>query len=1005
MRSDGTGLSHPGRLPMSSLRRPLDVVLDGEWEFALVPSIDALAHAEWGTIQVPGLWTMTSPQDPARYTNVPMPFDEVPPHIPEDNPIGVHRRTVELGEHDGRVLLHIGAAEGHLRAVVNGELVGTSGDSHLAAEFDITDQVRPGTNEVELHVAKWSAAAYLEDQDQWWHSGISRSVGLMLVPAVHLTDLRVVADLDPTTGTGRLDLVAWADALAGETDPGHEIVVSLLGRQHVAEITGRMPAPTMPPPSRDRSSRPAPRFPEDAMDMLSINAAGGAVPPELRALPDAAAIVGHRPSSPAGTARIVLEDLDVAPWTAETPALHDLDVELRDASGSVVDRTRLRIGFRRVEIVGTDLLVNGQRILIQGVARHDTDPVHGRVMSRERLSAELSLLKRHNVNAIRAAHYPNDPVLLDLCDEYGLYVVDEADVEGHAFASTLADDPRYLTEIVDRIARMVRRDRNHACVIMWSLGNETGHGAAHDAAAAWVRRADPTRPVHYEGAIAADWHDGHAASDVVCPMYPSFAALEAYARDPRADRPVILCEYAYSQGNSTGGLVEYWRLFETLPSLQGGFIWQFADHALDPEGDGRLRYGGDLGDQTHPVATMLNGIVFPDLTPQPALLEARGIFSPLRIVSDAALAAAGRVSIRNRQAFADLSALRVEAQVDGVDGPVVAVEVDLPTVPAGATITLALPPEIVRAVHAPDALALTLRGATMADAPWASAGTALVIEQICLPPTMSVMPRPRHAPTLDERGDIVHPLLESPPRLSLWRALTDNDMAFALDQRFVRSGFFRLDVEDVRIQHEGGIALIETDYRTAFGDLVVHRRRAGEVAAGDYLLDEEVILPEGTRDGLRVGMELVLPTGFEDTSWVGLGPWENYPDRRSAALLGRWEQSVDSWAVPYLRPQSNGTRGEVTRLEITGPTGTVLARAPRGLHATLSRHSSEELESVDHWWELPESTVTHVHLDIAHRGVGTGLLGPDTRPPHRLVGSHHAWSWRLTLDPTTGQTS
>ncbi|WP_198411130.1 glycoside hydrolase family 2 TIM barrel-domain containing protein [Microbacterium suaedae] len=995
---DTTGLVHLGRLPMTTVRRGFDVDLDGEWEFALVASTDALDGAAWGSAQVPGLWTMSSEEARPIYTNVPMPFDDVPPTVPSRNPIGVYRRTARVEAGDDRVLLHVGAAEGHLRAYVNGELVGTSGDAHLAAEFDVTDRIRPGDNDIELHVAKWSAASYLEDQDQWWQSGLSRSVGLIVVPAVHLSDLHVDADFDPDAGVGRLTLTAWVDALAADTDPGHEIVATILGAEHAAPVAGRVLAPTMPPPSRDRSVRPAPRIPEDAMDMLSVNAAGGAVPPELRAIPDAGGIVAHRATSPAGTARIDLEGLDVAPWSAETPVLYDLAVELRDRDGAVVDRTSLRVGFRRVQIVGPDLLVNGERILVQGVARHDVDPTTGRVMSRERMAAELSLLKRHNVNAIRTAHYPNDPVLLDLCDQYGLYVVDEADVEGHAFASTIADDPRYLTEIVDRVARMVRRDRNHPSVILWSLGNETGHGAAHDAAAAWIRRADPTRPVHYEGAIADDWHGGRAASDVVCPMYPSFAALESYARDSRSDRPLIACEYAYSQGNSTGGLAEYWRMFETFPRLQGGFIWQFADHALDPDRDGSFRYGGDFGDHPQPVATMLNGIVFSDLRPQPALLEVRGVFAPARIVSDAVLAAAGRVAIRSRQAFADLSWLRFEARVESADGPIATADLALPRVVAGATAVVELPPDIVRAVRAPGAIALTLVGRTAADAPWAPAGTELVADQVRLLVAAAPLPVPTRAPALDSGGDVVDELLASPPRLSLWRALTDNDMAFALDQRFVRSGFFQLTPEDVRVAQAEDAATVEIAYRTAFGDRVVHRRRVGEVESRDLVFDEEVILPEGTRDGLRVGVEFVLRDGFDDTSWVGLGPWENYPDRRAAALLGRWTQRVDDWAVPYVRPQANGTRGGVTCLDVSGSAGRIRVEAPHGLHATVSRHSADELEAADHWWELPARAVTRIHLDVAHRGVGTGLLGPDTRPPHRLVGTHYAWSWRLSLE-------
>src|SRR5690625_3555378 len=583
---DTSGLIHAFRLPISTIHREFDVALDGKWQFALVQSENEIAEARWSDTQVPSLWTMSHDSDKPNYTTVPMPFDEVPPEVPADNPMGVYRRRVTINKSERRVILHVGAAEGHLRVYINGAFAGTSSDSHLAAEFDITHWLTDGANDIELRVAKWSSASYLEDQDQFWHSGISRSVGLFLLPRVSLSDVALSADFDPDSRRGSLRVDARVDALAGSKNPKHQISVKMLGNLSVADIAPYVAAPSLPPPSHDRSTKPEQRFPEDAMDLLSINAAKAAIPPELRAIPNAGAVAMKMPSTPAGTASIEFEGLEVNPWSAECPTLYDLLVELLDEEGSVIDAVEYRVGFRRVELEGRDLLVNGTRVLIQGVNRHDLDPLTGRVISPERMREELSLLKRGGVNAIRASHYPNDPAFLDLCDEYGFYVVDEADVEGHAFASTIANDPRHLAESVIRVARRVLRDRNHTSMIMWSRGNEAGYGAAHAAAAAWIRHTDPARPVHYEGAIATDWHAGHGATDIVCPMYPSFAALEGFSRDVRSDRPLILCEYAYSQGNGTGGLAEYWRLFETMPGLQGGFIWQFTDHALDPKGDG-----------------------------------------------------------------------------------------------------------------------------------------------------------------------------------------------------------------------------------------------------------------------------------------------------------------------------------------------------------------------------------------------------------------------------------
>ncbi len=1003
---DRSGFHAVGRLPMHSVRRAPEIDLDGNWDFQLRMSPDAPLGPEWSTVTVPGLWTMTDPADPPHYTNVPMPFDEVPPQIPVRNPTGVYRRSVALAPVPGRrVILHVGAAEGLLTARVNGRLVGTSTDSHLAAEFDITEACAPGPNEIELAVAKWSSVSYLEDQDHWWHGGLSRPVFIYSVPDIRLADLSVVADFDAGTGRGSLRLTASTEGLTHLADTAWLVEVDVLGRTVTAPVAPRFTAPSLPRDTPSRSVRPDPLVPPDFMELFSVRAAGAPLPSAFRDLPDS---VGRMPAPDGlpGTATVALDDLEVRPWSAERPHLEDLVVRLISPVGEVVDSTTARIGFRRVEIVGRDLLVNGGRPLIQGVNRHDIHPRTGRVLTRHDLLAELSLLKRCNVNAIRTSHYPNDPVFLDLCDEIGFYVVDEADIETHAFAPIITHDPRYLGAFVDRVSRMVLRDRNHPCVIAWSLGNESGYGANHDAAAGWLRRFEPTRPLHYEGAISEDWHGGHSATDIVCPMYASFAALEGYANDPRADRPLILCEYAYSQGNSTGGLGEYWDLFESTPGLQGGFIWEFKDHALDPDGSGRYRYGGDFGDEPNDGIVCLNGVAFADAVPKPALFEARGIFSPVRIVSDASDGLRGRLRLRNRRSFADLDDLRFEARVETVTGPLPAVTIEVPPVAAGRVTDIELPAGVAGQLASDDALALTLLVLTREGSIWSEAGTVIGEHQVRLPLGEAVgsgesgaPPAARRSsrPELDPGGDLVHPLLKRPPRLCLWRAMTDNDMSFSLDNRFVRTGFFRLDATSVDIADEAGGVVVTTTYATAWGDPVVHRRTVTAVQPGDWVLAERVELPEGTTDGLRVGVELELVEGFDGVEWVGLGPWENYPDRRRSALLGRWSLAIEDLAVPYVKPQEHGGRGGVRELVVSGPAGTVVTTHPDPVQMNVGRHSIDDLETAAHWWELPTRPTTTVHLDIAHRGLGTGLLGPDTRPQYRLSGDRYEWTWQLTM--------
>ncbi|MFI6691200.1 glycoside hydrolase family 2 TIM barrel-domain containing protein [Streptomyces sp. NPDC050433] len=1007
---DDSGFHSVCRLPMHSLQRPTTVPLDGDWDFSLVRDGEDTGAVSWKKAPVPGLWTMHEPDDPPHYLNVTMPFDDVPPNVPPGNAVGVYRREFEVPSTRDRLILHVGAAEGVLRVYINDVLVGTSSDSHLAAEFDITDAVRRGTNTVTLALTKWSALSYIEDQDQWWQWGITRSVHLYQRPAISVADISAVADFDPTTQRGSLTLEVSTQGLDHEAHVEHTVRVQILGRTLTLPVAPRLPDPSGATAALGRSTRPEPLIPPDTMDLFSEIAADAPMPPEAQPTADALrqTYLSGQKALP-GTVGLSLPDLEVSPWSAEEPHLEAVEVELLAPNGTVVDRTALRVGFRRVVIEGRDLLVNGRRILIQGVNRHDVHPRTGRVLTRADMLAELSQLKRFNFNAIRTSHYPNDPHLLDLCDELGFYVVDEANIEAHAFMDTVSGDPRYLPAFLERVSRMVIRDRNHPSVLMWSLGNETGYGANHDAAAAWIRRFDPTRPLHYEGAISHDWHGGHAATDIVCPMYPSFRSLEAYSADPRADRPLILCEYAYSQGNGTGGLAHYWELFETLPGLQGGYIWEYFDHALDPDGDGRYRSGADFGDRPNDGDLMLNGIAFADGTPKPAMYEARALFSPVRILSTPQEALDGTLRLRNRQTFADLSAytmsLHVDTRTDSeASAPVV---LDLPAC-TEAIIDL---PDPVRASLATDgALGVTLTVATKRQTAWAAAGTVVAEQQLALPVRSTPMPSgARDAPEIDENGDIRHPLLRRAPRLSLWRPLTDNDKSAPLDQRFVRSGFFRLTPESVSVKDSGLHTVITTHYRAAFGDSVTHRRTVKAVNGGDYVFDESVELPDGTTDGLRIGVEFELVDGFDQAEWVGLGPWENYPDRRVCARSGSWQSPIDDLAVRYMPPQENGGRGDVTKLQLSGPAGVVSTAHAVPLQMNVGRYTTEQLETAPHWWDLPSSAATIVHLDIAHRGVGTGGLGPDTRLPFRLSGSSYSWTWRLVLQerssPRAGQTA
>ncbi len=518
-----------GRLPMHAVPHLDRLELDGTWRFQLLHTPDAdPAEAAWRDIEVPGCWTMQDTWDHPIYTNVQMPFPDRPPATPEANPTGVYERSFELPAAwtGRRIVLHVGAAESVLIAHVNGVEVGVSKDSHLAAEFEITGLLRTGANDLRLTVIKWSDASFIEDQDQWWHGGITRSVFLYATGLVHLAGLRIDAGLDEDLSTGTLELevaLGWPD---GETPgPGWRVEATIEG---AAEPLGAI-APDAPTADRGPGAFVVPGPPRrGVLDLVSLNAAGALDDADDRARwADAEPVV--RPPR-IGRVQLATRVPGVTPWSAEVPALRTLSVVLRAPDGAAVERVERRIGFRRVEVRGVELLVNGRAVLIRGVNRHDFDRRTGRVIAARDMRDDVIAMKRWGFNALRTSHYPNDPSLLDVCDELGLYVVDEADIESHGWYDDVCHDPRYRAAFVDRVARMIERDRHHASIIAWSLGNESGYGANHDAAAGWARRADPSRPLHYEGAIRFDWGSPQTASDVVCPMYPPISAIVAHAR-------------------------------------------------------------------------------------------------------------------------------------------------------------------------------------------------------------------------------------------------------------------------------------------------------------------------------------------------------------------------------------------------------------------------------------------------------------------------------------------
>ncbi|HTC71229.1 MAG TPA: glycoside hydrolase family 2 TIM barrel-domain containing protein [Acidothermaceae bacterium] len=982
-----------GREPSHSINHEDRLSLDGQWQFELLQHPNQFPAGPLRSITVPGAWTMQETGDLPIYLDARMPFSEAPPHVPAANPTGYYRRSVVIPEawSTRRIVLHVGAAESVLMVSFNGKSVGISKDSHLAAEFDVTSTANVGDNLLELMVVKWSDASFIEDQDQWWHGGLTRSVYLYSTPLVFLRDVAIVADFDVHSSTGALEISATIGTRSGAIPSGLSVRAQLGGK----DICEPIPLTTQPRRREVGAAVPADGAAGfSAWSVLGMAAAGVELQKGDRQLatqmqrlifPDA---IGHAKAS--------ADVGHVAPWSAEMPRLHDLLVELVDEHGATIDSARWRVGFRRVEIKGRDLLVNGRRIWIHGVNRHDFDPLTGRTLTELQLREQLAQLKRFNINAIRTSHYPNDPAFLDIADEFGFYVVDEADIESHGWYGSICDDPRYRSAFVDRVARMVERDRNHPSIIMWSLGNESGSGVNHDAAAAWARGSDPSRPVHYEGAIAKDWYSGHRQTDVVCPMYPAIDALLAYAADPRADRPLIMCEYQHAMGNSNGGLDDYWSAIRRTPGLQGGFIWELWDHGLDPDNDGRYRYGGDFGELDHDGNFCIDGLLFPDGTPHPAMYELRRIFSPVEIPSTAEEVRRGSLRIHNTQCFAHLESLRLELFVVTATDATAVGTLDLTTGP-GDTTVVELADEIVHALRDPRVLALRVRVVNRDALPWALAGAELAQLQVIVRHHAELLPARASGPvTVGLDGLAIHPAFAVGPSLSLWRAPTDNDRSRFTTSDFQSSRLYNAPRELLSIDTDDDrwTVTVASRYRSAAGH-PIHHTQVIRSADDGLIFEETVTVPPELNDIERVGVTFQTPPGFEDVEWVGDGPHECYADRRSSALLGRWMSTVRDMAVPYIRPQENGARTSTSRVELRSADDLMVIVADRPLQVSLGHYSDQDLAEVAHWWELQPSESTIVHLDVAHRGLGSASVGPDVDPRFRVRAGTYRWSWSV----------
>lgn len=956
------------------------VSLDGPWRFRLFPTAETGADPAdrgdgWDTIEVPGHWQLagapdTWPYGTPAYSNVLYPFPVEPPFVPDANPTGEYRRTFEVPAGwaaDGRAYLRFEGVDSWFEVSVNGAVVATSHGSRLATEIDVTDAVVPGENLLSVRVTQWSALSYVEDQDQWWLSGIFRSVTLEHRPEASVAHATVVADYDHTTGTGSLTVEV-------EGSPEARVTVPELG----------------------------------------IDVAAGET----------------------ATAQ-------VEPWSAERPRLYDVTVT---TPGETVT---LRAGFRTVSIEDGVFLVNGAPVKLRGVNRHEFDPLRGRSVTPERMLEDVLLMKRHHVNAVRTSHYPPHPHFLDLCDEHGLYVVDENDLETHGFidggwVGNPTDDSAWEDVLVDRVTRTVRRDAHHPSIVLWSLGNEAGSGRNVAAMTAAVRALDPTRPVHYEG----DWSSDDV--DVYSRMYATseeteligqgveapLARAEADAR--RRQMPFLQCEYAHAMGNGPGGLSDYDAIFDRYPRLMGGFIWEWIDHGLTrrtDDGTEFAAYGGDFGEDFHDGTFIADGLVLPDRTPAPSLVEMAAVFAPVRLDPTADGTA---LLVRNRYAFRDTSHLTFEWTLHHGDDVLATGTLDDLVLAPGEERTVAPPAglELPSPDHTPSwwTLRAVQHAADHLDAPWFddAAGSFVVSSgQVALTPAVA-LPRATgsaqqtsdgftvgHA-RFDARGTLLElhgrPVAEL--RVDAWRAPTDNDR---------REGSWT-DLSDESVWKESGLHLLaerKISAELTDGALVVTARTAGPrtrngfrtvytwrpVADGSDDVDLHVaITPEGRwgQSIARLGVLLVLDEpGAEDVSvrWHGLGPEESYSDSRLAAVSGAYQHTVHSLQTRYTHPQENGARRGVTHAELTFTDGSELTleagpssvggRSTAGLELSLRPWSDTALDKAAHPHDLVPDGKLWLHLDARQHGLGSAACGPGVLPNARLTAAPAEISVRL----------
>ncbi|MFI3290090.1 MAG: glycoside hydrolase family 2 TIM barrel-domain containing protein [Rikenellaceae bacterium] len=1000
------------------------VNLNGEWKFKFVEKVEDrpidfmaedFAGENWDEISVPSNWEMKGYGQPI-YTNIIYPFTPdilsgnlkfdwqgpqppMPPYIYRDNPVGSYFRDFEVpAAWDGDVVLHFGGVSSAFYVWVNGEEVGYSQDSCLAAEFDITKYLKEGTNRVAVQVWRWSDGSYLEDQDMWRLSGIQRDVMLLEQPKVSISDFFVKAELDSSYKDGTIEIrpKVWFTSRDYTQLDGYKITAQLYDAEQNEVLSEEL--------SCDAKAVLLERWPARDITKFAFMDADIAMPNK---------------------------------WSAESPYLYSVVLSMVDPKGNIVESRSHKIGFRTVEFSKDNaLLINGREVEIMGVNRHDHSLTNGKALTREEIESDAMLIKSFNMNAVRTSHYPNDPYFLEMCDKYGIYVMDEANIETHHLGGFTANTPSWTGAMVSRIQNMVLRDKNHPSIISWSLGNESGTGPIFAAAAAWIKDYDPSRFIHYEGAQGDPTHPDYVEGanglvkalacanpddpkfvNVLSRMYPELEQIVAMSESPYIDRPIIMCEYMHAMGNSMGGISDYWKEIRARKNLIGGYIWDMIDQGLvkeGPDGETFFAYGGDFGDKPNDDNFCVNGVFAADRTPNPHAWEAKYVFQPaeFKLVNDSPC----KIQVYSRLAHTNLSQYAAKWAIfeDGkqIQGGSLG---NLDVVPAGTT-EITIPMSEIKFNDDKEYwVRISLHESE--DKLWCKAGHEVAKERMLLR-TKQTKCEPysstsKSTLSIDNGADITisskdfavivskqsgfltsyiskgTEILSSPIEPSFMRGAIDNDTRGAsakpmgASRKFWREYNSSLVVESVDVVDNSSYAIVSSKYKSHNGvDLTISYTIFSD---GTVKCKMAMDAAEETPNFVRFGFKMGVPKSYSTTSFYARGPEENYIDRKCGAEVGEYTMATDDLFYNYAQPQETGNREDARWMKLSSKSNSLKFTGSPLFSFSVLNYTWENLEEAKHPYDLEPTEHYNVNID-KYQAALAGTLS-DILPHYELKSS------------------